>query len=245
MNKLKNMHKKKPFWSTLVDELFGTILITFIIIYMIVFILLGRAGIFNFMGGSSDIINGLVAAVLFPIALIFVACTIALAVYIVGFIPFTIHKIKAVYNYTYLPLTVDEIKDALDKNIISSKEDYIKLILDSLRYGVTNKPSSFFSTYYIAFSKEELYSLCKAFEKVFDSPIVIDGDVLSYLNKYDCYCSPFDEAEYENEASLITIRTRRQEYENEKDTTFAIYTDGDKYKNILETVNFPLYVGKK
>lgn len=242
MNKLKNMNKKKSFWGTLVNEFLGTILITFIIIYMIVFILLGRAGIFNFMGGGSDIINGLVAAALFPIALIFVACTIALAVYIVGFIPFTIHKIKAVYNYTYLPLTVDEIKDALDKNIISSKEDYIKLILDSLRYGVINKPSSFFSTYYIAFSEEELCSLCKAFEEVFDSPIVIDNDMLSYLNKYECSYSPFDEAEYNDEVSLITIR---QEYENGKDATFALYTDGDKYKNILETVNFPLYVGKK
>lgn len=245
MNKLKNMNKKKSFWGTLVNEFLGTILITFTIIYIIVFILLGRAGIFNFMGGGSDIINGLTAASLFPIVLVLVFLAITLAVYIVGLIPLTIHKIKAVYNYTYLPLTVDEIKAALNKNIISSKEDYIKLILDSLRYGVTNKPSSFFSTYYIAFSKEELYSLCKAFEKVFDSPIVIDSDVLSYLNKYDCCCSPFDEAEYEDEASLITIRTIRREYENGNDTTFAIYTDGDKYKNILETVNFPLYVGKK
>lgn len=33
-------------------------------------------------------------------------------------------------------------------------------------------------------------------------------------------------------------------HENGKDTTFALYTDGDKYKNILETVNFPLYVGR-
>lgn len=238
MNKLKNMNKKKSFWGTLVNEFLGTILITFTIIYIIVFILLGRAGIFNFMGGGSDIINGLVAALFFPIALTFVACTIALAVYIVGFIPLTIHKIKAVYNYTYLPLTVDEIKDALDKNIISSKEDYIKLILDSLRYGVTNKPSSFFSTHYIAFSKEELCSLCKAFEEVFDSPIVIDSDMLSYLNKYECSYSPFDEAEYEDEVSLITIR-------QDENKTFALYTDGDKYKNILEIVNFPLYVGKK
>ena len=245
MNKFKNMNKKKSFWGTFVNEFLGTVLITSIIIYITVFILLGRAGLFNFLGCDNNIINGLTAASLFPIVLVLVFLAITLAVYIVGLIPLTIHKIKAVYNYTYLPLTVDEIKAALNKNIISSKEDYIKLILDSLRYGVTNKPSSFFSTYYIAFSKEELYSLCKAFEKVFDSPIIIDGDVLSYLNKYDCYCSPFDEAEYEDEASLITIRTRRQEYENEKDTTFAIYTDGDKYKNILETVNFPLYVGKK
>lgn len=179
MNKLKNMNKKKSFWSTLVNEFLGTILITFIIIYITVFILLGRAGIFNFMGGSNDVINGLVAAVAFPIVLILTVVLIALAVNIVGLIPLTIHKIKAVYNYIYLPLTVNEIKDALDKNIISSKEDYIKLILDSLRYGVTNKPSWFFSTHYIAFSEEELYSLCKAFEEVFDSPIVIDKDKLS------------------------------------------------------------------
>lgn len=236
MNKLKNMNKKKSFWSTLVNEFLGTILITFIIIYITVFILLGRAGIFNFMGGSNDVINGLVAAVAFPIVLILTVVLIALAVNIVGLIPLTIHKIKAVYNYIYLPLTVNEIKEALDKNIISSKEDYIKLILDSLRYGVTNKPSWFFSTHYIAFSEEELYSLCKAFEEVFDSPIVIDKDMLSYLNKYDCSDSPFDVAK--------AINIRIQEYENGKDATFALYTDGDKYKNILETVNFPLYVGR-
>ena len=236
MNKLKNMNKKKSFWSTLVNEFLGTILITFIIINITVFILLGRAGIFNFMGGSNDVINGLVAAVAFPIMLILTVVLIALAVNIVGLIPLTIHKIKAVYNYIYLPLTVNEIKDALDKNIISSKEDYIKLILDSLRYGVTNKPSWFFSTHYIAFSEEELYSLCKAFEEVFDSPIVIDKDMLSYLNKYDCSDSPFDVAK--------AINIRIQEYENGKDATFALYTDGDKYKNILETVNFPLYVGR-
>ena len=132
----------------------------------------------------------------------------------------------------------------MDKNIISSKEDYIILILDNLRYGVTNKPSLFeffFSTCYITFSQEELYSLCKAFEKVFDSQIIIDDDMLSYLNKYDTNCSPFDVAKYKDEVSLTTIR---EEYENGKDATFALYTDGDKYKNILETVNFPLYVGK-
>lgn len=233
MNKFKNMNKKKSFWSTLVNEFLGTILITFIIIYITVFILLGRTGIFNFMGSSNDIINGLVAAASFPIVLILAVVVIALAVNIVGLFPLIIHKIKAIYNYTYLPLTVDEIKDALDENIISSKEDYIKLILDSLRYGVTNKPSLFFSTYYIAFSEEELCSLCKAFEEVFDSPIVIDNDMLSYLNKYDCSCSPFD----------ILLLTIRQEDENGKDATFALYTDGDKYKNILETVDFPLYVG--
>ena len=236
MNKLKNMNKKKSFWSTLVNEFLGTILITFIIIYITVFILLGRAGIFNFMGGSNDVINGLVAAVAFPIVLILTVVLIALAVNIVGLIPLTIHKIKAVYNYIYLPLTVNEIKDALDKNIISSKEDYIKLIFDSLSYGLTTKPSLLFYTHYIAFSEEELYSLCKAFEEVFDSPIVIDKDMLSYLNKYDCSDSPFDVAK--------AINIRIQEYENGKDATFALYTDGDKYKNILETVNFPLYVGR-
>lgn len=241
MNILKNMNKKKSFWSTLVNEFLRTILITFMIIYITVFILLGKAGIFNFMGGDNYVINGLVAAGAFPIVLILAVLLIALAVSIVGLIPLTIHKIKAVYNYTYLPLTVDEIKDALDKNIISSKEDYIKLILDSLRYGVTNKPSWLFSTYYIAFSEEELCSLCKTFEKVFDSPIVFDNNILSYLNKYECSYSPFDAAEYKDEVSLITIR---QEYENGKDATFALYTDEDKFKNILETVNFPLYVGR-
>lgn len=233
MNNFKNVSKKKSFWNTLFNEFFESILITFIIIYITVFILLGKAGIFNFMGGDNYVINGLVAAGVFPIVLILAIGVIALAVNIVGFIPLTIHKIKAVYNYTYLPLTVDEIKDALDENIISSKEDYIKLILDSLRYGVTNKPSWFFSTHYIAFSEEELCSLCKAFEEVFNSPIVIDNDILSYLNKYDCSCSPFD----------VLLLTIRQEDENGKDATFALYTDGDKFKNILETVDFPLYVG--
>lgn len=238
MNNFENVSKKKSFWNTLFNEFLGTILITSIIIYITVFILLGRAGIFNFMGGSNDIINGLVAAGAFPIVLILAVGVIALAVNIVGLIPLTIHKIKAVYNYTYLPLTVDEIKDALDENIISSKEDYIKLILDSLRYGVTNKPSCLFSTYYIEFSEEELCSLCKAFEEVFNSPIVIDNDILSYLNKYGCSDSPFNKAKNKNAVSLITIR---QEYENGKDATFALYTDGDKYKEILGTVDFPLY----
>lgn len=238
MNNFKNVSKKKSFWNTLFNEFFESILLVLFITYMAAFILLGKAGILNFMGSSNYIINGLVAAASFPIVLILAVGVIALAVNIVGLIPLTIHKIKAVYNYTYLPLTVDEIKDALDKNIISSKEDYIKLILDSLRYGVTNKPSLFFSTYYIAFSEEELCSLCKFFEEVFDSPIIIDNDMLSYINKYDCTHTPFDEA-YKDEALLATIRE-----ENGKDTTFALYTDGDKYKEILETVDFPLYVGK-
>ena len=34
MNKFKNMNKKKSFWNTLFNEFFGTILITFIIIYI-------------------------------------------------------------------------------------------------------------------------------------------------------------------------------------------------------------------
>lgn len=59
-----------------------------------------------------------------------------------------------------------------------------------------------------------------------------------FYNKYDCGCSPFDEAKNKYEAKIII-----QEYENGKDATFALYTDGDKYKNILETVDFPLYVG--
>ena len=240
MNKLKNMSKKKSFWNTFVNEFSGAILITFIIIYITVFILLGRTGIFNFLGGN-NIINGITVAVCFPIVLVLALCTIVSIINIVMIIPLTIHKIKAIYNYTYLPLTVDEIKYALDKNIISSKEDYIKLILDNLRYGVTNKPSLFeffFSTCYITFSQEELYSLCKTFEEVFDSPIIFDEDMLLYLNKYDTHYSPFDAAKCLDEASLATIRE-----ENGKDTTFALYTDGDKYKEILETVDFPLYVG--
>ena len=239
MNKLKNMSKKKSFWNTFVNEFSGTILITFIIIYTTVFILLGRAGIFNFWGGN-NIINGITAAVCFPFVLVLALCAIALIIHIVVLIPLIIHKIKAVYNYTYFPLTVDEIKYALNKNIISSKEDYIKLILDSLRYGITNKPSLFeffFPTCYITFSQEELYLLCKAFEEVFDSPIIIDNDMLSYLNKYNTHYSPFDAAKCLDEASLATIRE-----ENGKNTTFALYTDGDKYKEILETVDFPLYV---
>ena len=242
MNDFKNVSKKKSFWGALINEFLGTILITFIIIYIIVFILLGRAGIFNFMGGSSNIINGLVAALIFPIALIFVVCIITLAVCIVGFIPLiTIHKIKAVYNYTYLPLAVDEIRDALDKGIISTKEDYIRLILDSLRYGAMKKPSSWFSAYYITFSQEELYSLCKSFEEVFDSPIIIDNDMLSYINKYDDIDTPFNNAKYTDE---VLLRNIRQEYENGKNATFALYTDGDKYKEILGTVEFPIYVGR-
>lgn len=73
------------------------------------------------------------------------------------------------------------------------------------------------------------------------SPVTGERIEFSYLNKHDCSCSPFDVAKYIDEVSLLTIR---QEYENGKDTTFALYTDGDKYKNILETVNFPLYVGR-
>ena len=62
--------------------------------------------------------------------------------------------------------------------------------------------------------------------------------MLLYLNKYECSYSPFDKAKNKNAVSLITIR---QEYENGKDATFALYTDGDKYKEILGTVDFPLY----
>ena len=241
MNNFKNMSKKKSFWSTLVNEFLGTILITFMIIYITVFILLGKAGIFNFMGGDNYVINGLVAAGAFPIVLILAVLLIALAVSIVGLIPLTIHKIKAVYNYTYLPLTVDEIRDALDKGVISSKEDYIRLILNSLRYGAMKKPSSWFSAYYITFSQEELYSLCKSFEEVFDSPIIIDNDMLSYINKYDDIDTPFDNAKYKGE---VLLRDIRQKYENGKDATFALYVDGDNYKEMLETIEFPIYVGR-
>lgn len=33
-------------------------------------------------------------------------------------------------------------------------------------------------------------------------------------------------------------------YENGKDATFALYVDGDKYKEMLETIEFPIYVGR-
>lgn len=167
-----------------------------------------------------------------------VLLAIVLIVSVLGFIP---HKVRAVYNYTYLPLTVDEIRDALDKGVISSKEDYIRLILNSLRYGAMKKPSSWFSAYYITFSQEELYSLCKSFEEVFDSPIIIDNDMLSYINKYDGIDTPFDNAKYKGE---VLLRDIRQKYENGKDATFALYVDGDKYKEMLETIEFPIYVGR-
>lgn len=238
MNNFKNMSKKKSFCNALFNEFFGSILLVLFITYMAAFIILGKAGIFNFIGGNSNIANGFVAAVFFPIVLGLVLLAIVLIVSMLGFIP---HKVRAVYNYTYFPLTVDEIRDALDKGIISSKEDYIRLILDSLRYGAMKKPSSWFSAYYITFSQEELYSLCKSFEEVFDSPIIIDNNMLSYINKYDDIDTPFNNAKYTDE---VLLRNIRQEYENGKNATFALYTDGDKYKEILGTVEFPIYVSK-
>lgn len=238
MNDFKNVSKKKSFWNTLFDEFIGFIFIVFFITYMAAFIILGKAGIFNFIGGDSNIANGFVAAVFFPIVLGLVLLAIVLIVSVLGFIP---HKVRAVYNYTYLPLTVDEIRDALDKGIISSKEDYIRLILNSLRYGAMKKPSSWFSAYYITFSQEELYLLCKSFEEVFDSPIIIDNDMLSYINKYDDIDTPFDNAKYKGE---VLLRDIRQKYENGKDATFALYVDGDKYKEMFETIEFPIYVGR-
>lgn len=238
MNNFKNMSKKKSFCNALFNEFFGSILLVLFITYMAAFIILGKAGIFNFIGGDSNIANGFVAAVFFPIVLGLVLLAIVLIVSVLGFIP---HKVRAVYNYTYLPLTVDEIRDALDKGIISSKEDYIRLILNSLRYGAMKKPSSWFSAYYITFSQEELYSLCKSFEEVFDSPIIIDNDMLSYINKYDGIDTPFNNAKYTDE---VLLRNIRQEYENGENATFALYVDGDKYKEILGTVEFPIYVGR-
>lgn len=238
MNNFKNMSKKKSFCNALFNEFFGSILLVLFITYIAAFIILGKAGIFNFIGGDSNIANGFVAAVFFPIVLGLVLLAIVLIVSVLGFIP---HKVRAVYNYTYLPLTVDEIRDALDKGVISSKEDYIRLILNSLRYGTMKKPSSWFSAYYITFSQEELYSLCKSFEEVFDSPIIIDNDMLSYINKYDDIDTPFDNAKYKGE---VLLRDIRQEYENGKDATFALYVDGDKYKEMLETIEFPIYVGR-
>lgn len=241
MNNFKNMSKKKSFCNALFNEFFGSILLVLFITYIAAFIILGKAGIFNFIGGDSNIANGFVAAVFFPIMLGLVLLAIVLIVSMLGFIPFAIHKVRAVYNYTYFPLTVDEIRDVLDKGIISSKEDYIRLILDSLRYGAMKKPSSWFSAYYITFSQEELYSLCKSFEEVFDSPIIIDNDMLSYINKYDDIATPFNNARYTDE---VLLRNIRQEYENGKDATFALYVNGDKYKEILETIEFPIYVGR-
>lgn len=238
MNNFKNMSKKKSFCNALFNEFFGSILLVLFITYIAAFIILGKAGIFNFIGGDSNIAKGFVAAVFFPIVLGLVLLAIVLIVSVLGFI---LHKVRAVYNYTYLPLTVDEIRDALDKGVISSKEDYIRLILNSLRYGAMKKPSSWFSAYYITFSQEELYSLCKSFEEVFDSPIIIDNDMLSYINKYDGIDTPFDNAKYKGE---VLLRDIRQKYENGKDATFALYVDGDKYKEMLETIEFPIYVGR-
>lgn len=135
-----------------------------------------------------------------------------------------------------MALNIGGYKDALDKDIISSKEDYIRLILDSLRYGITNKPSSLFNTfYYIRLSKVEMYYLCKAFEEVFDSPVIIDKDIVSYINKYDYRYSPFD---YLSTTDGYSIQDSRRGNES---VTFAIYLNGDKYKKILETVDYPLY----
>lgn len=131
MNNFKNMSKKKSFCNALFNEFFGSILLVLFITYIAAFIILGKAGIFNFIGGDSNIANGFVAAVFFPIVLGLVLLAIVLIVSVLGFIP---HKVRAVYNYTYLPLTVDEIRDSLDKGVISSKEDYIRLILNSWSY---------------------------------------------------------------------------------------------------------------
>lgn len=76
---------------------------------------------------------------------------------------------------------------------------------------------------------------------MFDSPIIIDNDILSYINKYDGIDTPFNNAKYTDE---VLLRNIRQEYENGKDATFALYVDGDKYKEILETIEFPIYVGR-
>lgn len=161
-----------------------------------------------------------------------VLLAIVLIVSVLGFIP---HKVRAVYNYTYLPLTVDEIRDALDKGVISSKEDYIRLILNSLRYGAMKKPSSWFSAYYITFSQEELYSLCKSFEEVFDSPIIIDNDMLSYINKYDDIDTSFDNAKYKGE---VLLRDIRQKYENGKMLHLPCMWMGINIKKCLKQLSF-------
>ena len=159
---------------------------------MAAFIILGKAGIFNFIGGDSNIANGFVAAVFFPIMLGLVLLAIVLIVSMLGFIPFAIHKVRAVYNYTYLPLTVDEIRDALDKGIISSKEDYIRLILDSLRYGAMKKPSSWFSAYYITFSQEELYSLqVPLISTLVDIPLTVSTLTLCTCTIFHCLTVSF------------------------------------------------------
>lgn len=67
----------------------------------------------------------------------------------------------------------------------------------------------------------------------------------SRLNKwfktYDDIDTPFDNAKYKGE---VLLRDIRQKYENGKDATFALYVDGDKYKEMLETIEFPIYVGR-
>ena len=90
MNNFKNMSKKKSFCNALFNEFFGSILLVLFITYIAAFIILGKAGIFNFIGGDSNIANGFVAAVFFPIVLGLVLLAIVLIVSVLGFIP---HKV--------------------------------------------------------------------------------------------------------------------------------------------------------
>lgn len=237
MNNFKNISdKKKSFLISLINEFFEAFMIILGISYISIITILSKIGIINFFGAEYWGLSVIVATFGFPLLLLILLLIIYAIEEIVTAIPLAIHKIKAIYNYTYLPLTTDEIKDALDKGIISSKEDYIRLILDSLRYGITNKPSSLFNTfYYIRLSKVEICYLCKAFEEVFDSPVIIDKDMVSYINKYDYRYSPFD---YLSTTDGYSIQDSRQGNES---VTFAIYLNGDKYKEILETVDYPLY----
>ena len=239
MNSFKNIsNKKKSFLISLINEFFKAFMIILGISYISIITILCKIEVFNFFGAEYWGLNVLVVAFGFPLLLLILLLIIFAIEDIVTAIPLKIHKIKAIYNYTYLPLTADEIKDALDKGIISSKEDYIKLILDNLRYGITNKPSSLFNTfYYIRLSKIEIYYLCKAFEEVFDSPIIIDRDMVLYLNKYDYRYSPFD---YLSTTDGYSIQDSRL---GNNSVTFAIYLNGDKYKEILATVDYSLYAG--
>lgn len=59
--------------------------------------------------------------------------------------------------------------------------------------------------------------------------------MVSYINKHDYRYSPFD---YLSTTDGYSIQDLRRGNES---VTFAIYLNRDKYKEILETVDYPLY----
>lgn len=127
MNNFKNMSKKKSFCNALFNEFFGSILLVLFITYIAAFIILGKAGIFNFIGGDSNIANGFVAAVFFPIVLGLVLLAIVLIVSVLGFIP---HKVTIVKKAT--PPALDAVvKDlSADKNVKETSGPAISLMCE-------------------------------------------------------------------------------------------------------------------